>query len=240
MPDQDLFTTPQETPPATPEAKPVQEAAPVYDHLLGIITNAQGEQKYSTVEKALEGAASGQAYIAKLEGELKQLRDDSTKGAAMEDILVAMKAQGADKETVVTPAPVVPAEQPDIPALVAQTLGTIEQEKTEKANIAEVVARTKEAYGDKSSELFYSKAAEFGFDKLAINTLAMSNPKAVYNILGLSEKPVTDVRITGLNTETFQGKPPTAPVNGMYGTNAEKQSAWDSAVAKTNTKLGIN
>ena len=240
MPDQDLFTPSQDTPPATPETTPVPAAAPVYDHLLGTITNAQGEQKYSTVEKALEGAASGQAYIAKLEGELKQLREDSTKGAAMEDILEAMKAKGAVADPVVTPEPVVPAEQPDIPALVAQSLGAIEQEKTEKANIAEVVARTKEAYGDKSSELFYSKAAEFGFDKAAINTLAMSNPKAVYNILGLTEKPATDVQLAGLNTETFQQKPPTAPQNGMYGTNAEKQSAWDSAVAKTNTQLGIN
>ncbi|MBL4940474.1 MAG: hypothetical protein JKY81_02280 [Colwellia sp.] len=239
MPDQNLFTPPQETPPATPEAKPVQEAAPVYDHLLGTITNAQGEQKYSTVEKALEGAASGQAYIAKLEGELKQLRGDSTKGAAMEDILEAMRAKGAVADPVVTPEPVVPAEQPDIPALVAQSLGVIEQEKTEKANIAEVVTRTQEAYGDKASELFYSKAAEFGFDKVAINTLAMSNPKAVYNILGLTDKPASDVQPVGINTETFQQKPPAAPVNGMYGSNAEKQSAWDSAVTKTNIQLGI-
>jgi len=223
----DLFETPASTPAPQAEGQPpVQEQTPTYDHLLSGLKNAQGEQKYATLEHAFDGFEAAQQHIAKLEAEALTLREAATKAKSVEDILAAVQSQGQPEPAPAAPAPVSTPEV-DIASLVQSTIAENEKTKIEETNQAEVINKVKEAYGDKSSEIFYSKAAEVGLDKATVNALARTSPQAVYNIIGLSGTAPQTPQIAGINTESFQHTEQTREAPGIYGKKSDMQAEWD-------------
>lgn len=224
----DLFATP--APAAAPqptEQPPVQPTAPTYDHLLSGLQNAQGEQKYATIEHAFDGFAAAQQHIAKLEAEAIALKEQAAKAKSVEDILAAVQPQGQPEPApVASPAPVSTPEV-DIASLVQSTIAENERTKIEATNRTAVTNKVKEAFGDKAGELFYSKAAELGMSREAINSLAGTSPQAVYNILGLSGQTPQAPQIAGINTESFQHSESVPAAPGIYGKKSEMQAEWD-------------
>lgn len=219
----DLFTadgTP--APQAAPAAAPVAQTV---DQLLAGITNAEGKQKYDSVEKALEGTVAAQQHIAKLEAEADKLREAAVAAKGVDDILSAIQAKGQPDPAPAAPAPV-SAPELDTDKIDAY-LNTREQEKIEAANSKTVTDKLTALYGEKASETFYSKASEIGMDKAAINTLAKTNPKAVYKLLGITDtntplpaKPVP------MSTGSYQAEGTIVPGKGVNGTKAEKAAEW--------------
>ena len=223
----DLFATPAPTAAPQPtEQPPVQPTAPTYDHLLTSLQNAQGEQKYATIEHAFDGFAAAQQHIAKLEAEAIALREQAAKAKSVEDILAAVQPQGQPEPApVASPAPVSTPEV-DIASLVQSTIAQNERTKMEEANRTAVINKAKEAFGDKAGELFYSKAAALGMDKATINGLASTSPQAVYNILGLSGPTPQAPQIAGINTESFQHNESVPPAPGIYGKKDAMAAEW--------------
>lgn len=221
--------------PAVPPVVP----APV-DPLLASITDETGKPKYASVEAALKALANAQVHIKTIETENSQLREATTKAKTLEDILKAIKPAEA-APVVETPAPTKPVEV-DIAGLVAQTVLGLEVQKTEQANIQSVVERAKQAYGENANTSFYTKAAELGFDKAGINELAKKNPNAVFKLLGLEDKAPANVPKGSIRSDAFLEKAPdNTKRSGMaHGDTAHLVDAWRNAVAKTNSKLGIN
>lgn len=226
--------------PQPTEQPPVQPQAASYDHLLAGFTNAQGEQKYATVEQALEASKHAQEHISKLEQEAQDLREAASKGATMEDILAAIQSKGQ----VTEPAPVAepaPASIPeaDLNELVQKAINANKAKDVEDANQATIANKARDAFGEKAEELFYQKAAESGLDKATVNYLSRTSPDAVSKLLGLDSKPQATTSVTGISTEAFQTAPPKEPVNGLYGTKEEKLNAWRFAGEEAKTKLGL-
>ena len=224
----DLFGTPAPTAAPQPtEQPPVQPTAPTYDHLLTGLQNAQGEQKYATIEHAFDGFAAAQQHIAKLEVEAIALKEQAAKAKSVEDILAAVQSQGQPAPAPVVEATPVSTPEVDIASLVQSTIAQNEKTKTEEANRTAVITKAKEAFGDKASELFYSKAAALGMTQEAINSLAGTSPQAVYNILGLSGPTPQAPQIAGINTESFQHNESVPPAPGIYGKKDDMKAEWD-------------
>lgn len=214
----------------------VPAPAPAYDHLLTGLKNAQGEQKYSSMEHAFDGFAAAQQHIAKLETEANELRAKANEAKAIEDILAAVQSQGQPAPA----APVVSTPEVDLDARIADVMAAQASQQVAEANGAKVVAKVQEAFGEKAGELYYAKAEALGMNKQTIDSLARTSPEAVFTMLGIKEVKVTPSLIpSGINTESFQHTEQTLTPKGMFGTNAEKKAEWDFIKAETARQLEL-
>lgn len=212
----------------------------VADPLLSTIVNEEGKPKYSSVQDALKALASSQAHIKTLESENSQLREAKTTALTLEDVLKAIKPS-ADTAPAPVAAPPKPADEQDIPTIVANALAKIETEKTAAKNVALVVEKMKETFGDAASTSFYTKAAELGFDKADINALAQKNPSAVFKLLGIEDKKPTNKPTGSIRTDAFVNPPTSQPKrSGMAnGSTKDLVSEWQRVKDKVNQELGI-
>ncbi len=215
---------PTDVAPATTETAPaVQPQVAPEDQLLQAIVNEQGTPKYQSVADALKALANSQEHIKRIEQENASLREATIKAKTVESILEAIKPQEA------APAPQ-KTETVDISATVEQILQRREQEAKQTENLNLVIASATKAYGDKVSEVFYSKAAELGLSQTAINTLASTNPKAVLKLLGLDAVTNTAPKPLGLRTDGFEHTPPTPRKSAMeHGSSADLVARWREA-----------
>jgi hypothetical protein len=226
-----IFATP-EAAPATTEAAPVaQPQVAPEDQLLKAIVNEQGAPKYQSVADALKALANSQEHIKRIEQENASLREKTIKAETMESILAAIKPQE------VAPAPQ-KTEAIDINATVEQILLKREQEAKQTENLNLVIASAKKAYGEKVSEVFYSKAAELGFSLEAINSLSSTNPKAVLKLLGLDAAPSAAPTPLGIRTDGFEHAAPTQTKSAMaHGSSADLVAKWREAGEKVKKQL---
>lgn len=213
----------------------VPTPAPTYDHLLNGLKNAQGEQKYQTMEHAFDGFEAAQQHIAKLEAEATELRNKANEAKSVEDILAAVQSQGQQE-----PAPVVSTPEVDLDSKIAEVLAVQERQKKEQANGALVVAKVQEAFGEKAGEVYYSKAEALGMDRQTIDSLARTSPEAVFTMLDIKkEQEAPALAPKGINTESFQHTEQTLTPKGMYGSKAEQAAEWEYIKKQTALELGI-
>ena len=194
--------------PVTPETPQTPNAAA---HLLGMIVNENGEQKYKTVEEALKGAAHAQAYIAKLaqekaalEAQVAAAANAQSKEAELERTLQELLAKQASS------APATPVDAPkpdDIASLVMKQLEARDAATKAKANQQEVAAKLLEVFGAEAETKYNAAAAELGLSVAEMNEMAAKSPKAVLKALGVGQaqaKPhVPSPASSVLNTGAF-------------------------------------
>jgi len=200
--------------------------APANDDLttmLGAIKNERGEQKYRSIQDALNALKHSQEYIPELstklaqqENELKVARETANKVAELERLVQNLSQEKPQNEQ--------PSQQglseEQVAELVTRTLTKRQQEDLLNANISSVANKVKQAYGEKAEEVFYGKAQELGMTKEQFNTLAASTPKAVMKLLGIEDKaPVEQFKpsVGSVNTTGIQPRQDT-----YIGRNREK------------------
>lgn len=180
-------TQAQQTP-----ATPAQAGAPNntqdFAHLLSSIKNERGEQKYSTLEAALEGLRNAQEYIPNLkaeqaakDAEIERLRKEAERIATLEEAIAALTSQPPHANTN---APVV--DENKIADLVNRTLSQREQKQVADANVATVVSTLQQSFGADADKKFYDKGIELGMTREEMNALAARSPKAVFSMLGIN------------------------------------------------------
>lgn len=197
MPDQDTSIFNQGQSQATPANQntnggvPPAQASDDLSTLLGAIRNERGEQKYRTVQDALNALKHSQEYIPELssrltqqEQQLKEAREAANKVAELERVVQALTQEKTQPETPSNPG----LSEDQVAELVTRTLTKRQQEEIAKKNLSSVADTVKQAFGDKAEEMFYSKAQEMGMSKEQFNSLAASTPKAVLKLLGLEDK----------------------------------------------------
>lgn len=177
-------------------------------NLLGMIKNERGEQKYKTVEEALNALAHSQAYIPQLKAEL-----DATKNSLSEAEAAKAKIQELEQTVLrLTQNNTPNVDQPvglseeDIAALVTKTLQRNQEAAIQKQNLDSVVNKVREVHGEKAAEFFYGKAKELGLSQEQINSLAASSPQAALSLLGVGTAniPNRSAPNTSINTSAFQ------------------------------------
>jgi len=243
MSDQDLFNDDKKDEDQKKETPPndlKQDQSTNYDQMLGMVVNAEGKQKYDSVESLIKGAVHGQAHIANLEQELSALKASEGDNKKVEDIIKALQSQKDDQSSDDKEKP--PGmSQTDIQDLVKNTLTDINSQTVQQTNIKTVTDKFKELYGDKASETLYSKADDLSMSKEDINSLIAKNPTAAFKLLGVEhkDKPVIPPMNSSVNTEEFQKKG-SPPVESSMGYISSKQltSNWEVSKAKTLKRLG--
>ena len=223
---------PQE--PAAPAAAPTIDPAA---SLLSTIVGEDGTQKYKDIPTALGALQHSQEYIKQLKQQLEEATQKTSQAVTMEQILAELKAP-------VTPptASQGPSTQSGLTATdVVKILQAQEQEKIAKANALKVAAKFKEVHGEKAEEVFYTKAAEMGLSRDAVNNLASTSPEAVFSMFGVKgEAPPAIAAPSGINTAGMQVAAPTVkdPVMG-FKTDKELVGYWSKLKAEVNESLGI-
>lgn len=191
-------------------------AAPSEDHhseLLGTIKNADGNQKYDSVEKALGSLADTQAHIAKLEAENDALREVATKVDSMDALLQKMQSDNADQNNV-TAEPTGTTESlssDQIEQLVDQRLSNRQTASAHQANVDAFNTAVVGQFGQKAKEEVIAKAQALGWSMADVKDMAMKNPKGTLTALGFNATPANNSlapRTTVMSTETGEIKSP--------------------------------
>lgn len=227
MSDQNsLFTTnniPQETP--APQATSNVANAPQNDALatlLSQIRNERGEQKYRTVEEALNGLKHAQEFIPQLttkqrqlEQELEDARRAAAKVAEIENTVKSLTQQVSSPPA--TQGPAITPEQ--VAELIDVTLQRKQAETSAQANTKAVTAAVLAKFGDKAEQVFYGKAEELGLSKAEFNALAAKTPKAVLNLLGITDTAVTPQQVKSSSQSVINTTALEPPSETLIGRN---------------------
>lgn len=212
MSDKDsIFTGDQPAPqeanpnPSTPEVKPENTA----DSLLQTIVGDDGSPKYSSVEDALKGAASGQNHISKLESENAELRDLAMsmkqkldEASKVEDVLGQLKA---DNQQAERPS-VQGLDEQQVASILDQRLTEREMQAQQKSNQELVAGELSKRFQANAEVEYKSKAAELGMTVAQLNQMTATAPKAALALFGQSTKAPTPSS-GSLNTMSMQDAP---------------------------------
>ena len=184
--------------------------------LLSQIKNERGEQKYRTLEDALNALKHSQEHIPQLsqklqerERELEDARKAAEKIATLEETVRNLTQPQSAAAT--TPAGL-SAEQ--VAELVKSTLTAEQQAAKLKENVALVASTVSAKLGDKAEAAFYGKAQELGMTAQEFNAFAAKSPKAVLSLLGITDTAVLSqskqsTQGTAINTAGIQPTPDT-------------------------------
>lgn len=199
------------------------------------IVNEDGNQKYDSLPKALEGLANSQTYIPQLknelagvQAELSAAREKLAKNEAVEDV-VARLTQNQQTQQPDTTTQTVGLDENAVVDLFnkLQTEGVLEA--TEASNERQVSNALVATFGDKAKEALASKASELNTTVDALKEQARKNPGLV---LAAFKTQPTPVKLTqGSQHITSLDAPPAAPL-----TRPEK-SVLSGATSKEQTEF---
>ena len=133
--------------------------------LLAQIKNDRGEQKYKSVEDALNALKHSQDYIPQLSDKLRQQEQELAEAKAAAAKITQLEQtllQLTQNNTPPAATPPVPAglSKEEIAELVSNTLTAKQTEAVAKENLSKVVSTLTQSFGDKAEEVFYGKAKE--------------------------------------------------------------------------------
>lgn len=200
------------TPPPNPEGlgKPSDADSQALATLLGEIKNERGETKYKTLADALVALKHSQEFIPTLKSRETELEQKLTEALAQAAKVTELErtvlelTQKIPTATDKPPAAGLSAEQ--VAELVRNTLTETQTKATQDTNLALVVNKMKEVFGDKAETVFYDKAKELGITVAEINAMAAKSPKVVLTLIG-ADKSVTPTRQSAsFNTLAFTPK----------------------------------
>lgn len=191
---------------STPAEPQQQQQVPApsgdaFSDLLKHIVNENGQQKYDSIPKALEGLAHAQNFIPQLKSEVQtkdaeiaRLRAELEQKQALEEVVGRLTAT---QQTNVKDEPPVTSglDEQAVMNLVRQTLAQKEQQESAQSNILKVQETLSSKYGEKTVEVLEAKARELGTTRQELGKLASQNPQlvlALFNVTASSgAKPTT-------------------------------------------------
>jgi hypothetical protein len=236
MTDQSIFDNGDGS--QNPPASNSNEDPQAVDQLLASIVNAEGKQKYASVEEALKGAVNAQEHISRLETENTQFKQKVEKSTTLQDVLDAMKPSESEGES----KPPAELDEGKIAELLEKVVERKDTVASQKANATKVADTFRKLHGEEAEAKYYEAAAAVGMDKVAINTLAASNPTAVFAMLGVDaekEKPAGSMKST-VNPAEFQQKETEMPLfDPTKPAENSSLKAWKASAKLTNERLGL-
>lgn len=186
--------------------------------MLSAIKNENGQQKYASVEKALEALAHAQGYIPELKTEV-QVRDEIINNLKAElgqkssiEELVSKLSQAQAPQQAAQPAPAnqVGLDQNSVADLVNKVIDNRTQTERFQANVNKTQEILVSKFGEKTKEVIAEKARELGLSTQEIGKLAGQSPQAVFAMFGLAgQNPAPSVTTGSVTLPGY--KQPEAP-----------------------------
>lgn len=174
---------------ATPDSQSPAAPAPSQDPFadqLNMIKNENGEAKYDSVPKALEGLQHAQNYIPQLktdletkDAEIAQLRADLEKRASVEEVVSRLQPNQQTQVTETTPAQVAGLDEQAVTQLLETIITQKEQATAMQTNRQRVNSKLNELYADRAPEMIANKAGELGMSASNLGELANTQPDLV-------------------------------------------------------------
>lgn len=174
----------------TPSANTPSVNTDAASTLLAQFKNERGEQKYKTVEDALNALAHSQNFISTLVNEKRELESKFNEIKPVADKVVQLENTVSELLNKGTAQPPAGITEEQIATHIERTLTQREQQQIAQNNIKSVVATLRETLGDDAEKTFYGKAEELGMTKAEINALAARTPKAVLKMLGIEDRKI--------------------------------------------------
>lgn len=207
-----VFTNPEGTPSEGNVVNTPNTEGKLAD-LLKSIKNENGEQKYNSVEKALEALGNAQAFIPQLKSqlsekdqELERIKNELEQRESVEQVvqrLIAKEPKGEGH-----PPATSGLDEQAVINLVKQTFQQNKQIETVEANRLKVQETLRVQFGDKAGDAVAQKAAELGTTPEELGELASKNPNlvlALFNTQGYKSPTVT---VGSHNLPAGLNKPP--------------------------------
>lgn len=170
-----------QTPPVTPQTPPTD----VFADQLAAVKNENGEQKYDTVEKAIEALNHSQQYIPQLKGDLAAREEEVIK------LQAKLEAMGSVQDIVnqqtppnQEPATTQPIGEEQILEMVTKALSSQSQADTENSNQSQVSQTLATKYGDNAQAEIAAKAKSLGMKPSELGKLSKTNPTMVLALFG--------------------------------------------------------
>lgn len=160
-------------------------------------------KKYATVEDLARSRVEADNFIERLKYETNGLREDLSgaveelnKRASIEDFMDQMKDSHRedvsndhdDRESANNTGSALSAD--DIDRLVDERLSNRERQRTEQTNIQSVKQKFEEVFGPDFQREVLKRAKEAGVDPQTIDSLAKTNPQAVFKLLDVEKREV--------------------------------------------------
>lgn len=195
----------------TPDQKPA--ATNAFEDQLKAIKNEAGEQKYDTLEKALDALKHSQSYIPDLkstltekEQEIARLQEELSKRSAVEDVVAKLTANQDQQETT-----------PQANGLDEQAVLNLVQDFTQQQQVAQSASANEQSvsdalfstYGDKTQEVVSAKAAELGMSVDELRALSQKSPQAALSLFQVQGASTPKYTSGSINI------PPNAPVEDV-------------------------
>lgn len=175
----------------SPQAQQQPSVTDPFVDLLKVVKNENGEQKYDSVPKAIEGLAHAQQYIPQLKAELQQkdlelaqLRAQLSQTQSLEDVVSRLTASQQQAQVKDEPPVTSGLDEQAVMNLVKNVLSQTEQQKSAQSNILQVQNTLKAKYGEKTIEVLDAKASELGTTRQQLGELASKNPALVLALFG--------------------------------------------------------
>lgn len=242
----DLFDTNGNPP--TPGKETTTPPVNDYSAYLSLIKNESGEQKYASIEKALEALAHTQSYIPHVKNENETLKRDleelKSKVKSQESIEEALARLAAAKSnTEGNPPAVNGLDEAQVANLFQQFSEKKEAERKASENLETVTKALTDKYGEKAKEAIQAKAQELGLPLDHFKQWASTAPKAVLQLFNAGAPKGASPTHTSVTT-------PLAPLPDeevkyperslLYGaTTAETTEFMRKIRAATNKRYGI-
>jgi hypothetical protein len=223
MSEENLFaedTATTETP-----AAPQTQQPSLPEEVLALVGTGK---KYATPEDALRSVPHAQAHIARLEEEMRELRERAAQAKAIDDVYEALTSRQQSESVATTIAPVV--DERFIDAVLERKLEEQKRAEEKRVNLNKVKDTLTAKFGEKAPEVFKKKAEELGINEGFLTDLAAKSPVAALELFGANakEKVSTAVPSGSINPQAFvQNQQPAPPKAVMAGAStSDLLSAW--------------
>lgn len=211
---EDLFNTDNHDG-ITPPVDNTNPSVDKYADLLKAIKNENGEQKYDSLEKALEALVHSQDYIPKLKAQLTEkekraleLEELLGKTSSIED-LVTRLTEKKDPDGQANPPVANGLDEQAVAKILEERLVQRDAQRVAESNMSKFTQALKDKFGEKASDEVKRISAETGLSLEDLKQLATKSPDAVLKFFN----------VTG-------AKSPTPTIGSMYS-NPLRESSTD-------------
>ena len=178
------------------------------------LVKAKGDN-WKDTEVLAKGKLEADAYIAQLEQQAKELREEVAKQDYAKQLLDQLQSKATDSTTVKTEEPKVDNNsgthtdgdtkpkvgEDDLKSLVSQTISALEQEKIVSKNVAFVSEELAKTYGTDATAFVQKKAQELGMSVARLEEIAKESPTAFFTLIGEPKKEIPSMVKTTVRTE---------------------------------------
>jgi len=222
--------------PATPAATPIesQGTAQTTESYLKKLVETKGSN-FSDPEVLAKSKLEADAYIATLERQATEMREDLSKQEYAKQLLAQLQTKATETAPVLSgestssngstnsDGVTKPLESGNIESLIEKTLASRETQSRTEANLSAVDAKLTELYGTEAGETLKKKGSELGLSLERLQAMAAESPKAFFALIGAEAPKLTNpVSQSTVNTA------------GVYDVTSERNADYYRKMRKDN------